>query len=381
MPLANFLGRRRVKGQMDTALRELQSVRGAAEEAAAAAAIAAAASHRSEEAVIRALNNPPPPSGEPGAAGHFVRLIWFCVLMIAGAIVAATFVPAAFTSPPATFDDPSGVQVLVESNNSATSIGESYRAGVYIAAQYSQGAGWTPTYYTLFFPRSFVGKKFVVALSGSAVLADPQTPEQRASITTDTCHAYKGGFGRGNFTQPCQIIQGTVPDHLASIALECIPPSVQAHNSDEVSVYLTGLSPSNNQRLNWAHWMTTLPTFYSYKPDSSWDYRGLALNGKFGGIQEVGCKGLRLNEEWEVGDLSENTTLTAARELIWADGNASMAVVSKERGAEGIGNILLATAGALAALGIGFIPVAYEAWRQWRRSIRLRGAKSDPLPQ
>jgi hypothetical protein len=46
-------------------------------------------------------------------------------------------------------------------------------------------------------------------------------------------------------------------------------------------------------------------------------------------------------------------------------------MVTADRSAGAWGNLLIATAGLLAAISIGFMPVAYDARRRWRQSQEL----------
>jgi hypothetical protein len=78
-----------------------------------------------------------------------------------------------------------------------------------------------------------------------------------------------------------------------------------------------------------------------------------------------------------VTDIDTPATQSAGDELLWSSSQDMLpaAFVVRVHYAEEIGNALLATGAATAALAIGFIPVAYDAGRDRRQARRRRRAR------
>jgi hypothetical protein len=96
--------------------------------------------------------------------------------------------------------------------------------------------------------------------------------------------------------------------------------------------------------------------------------------GSYKPVPTLGCKDLHLEEHWRLGGSDVEPTSTLENEAIWNApvGTDEIDVVYTRRNAEAKGNRAIAFAGFLGALSIGFMPIAYDALRQWWRRQRLQ---------
>jgi hypothetical protein len=314
-----------------------------------------------------------------------MRLIWFCVICFAGAFVAGTFVPAAFTDSPAYRETGGSIQVLL-----ATTAAESHTkspfdsAGpIFIEADYFDVGA---SHYDLSFPKKLSGKRFAVVTDGSGVLIDPSFYYREdvyiPDIRTFECGSWLDERGR-RIHETCQVIYGTVPygsgdpeEDLEGLSGGWC--SKIEKRSEYISLVLFG-DTSASYKPDWAHWSNTLPGFGGGDANEHHFVRShdgeFKLDSNYGSVPHKSCKQLTLWRDRKVGDTDVPPTRTDWDRLIWdgASGDGQVTAITVERNAEGLGNLLLASAAALAALSIGFIPVAYEEygrWRQYRKSLR-----------
>jgi hypothetical protein len=77
-----------------------------------------------------------------------------------------------------------------------------------------------------------------------------------------------------------------------------------------------------------------------------------------------------------VADVDTVPTITQEDYLEWNgnSGTSSITVITKRRDAQARGNTYIAFGGALVALSIGLIPVAYESGRRRKRAKRRASA-------
>jgi hypothetical protein len=110
-----------------------------------------------------------------------------------------------------------------------------------------------------------------------------------------------------------------------------------------------------------------MPAFGSYLGIVPDDFYQPLLHGPYQFFSQIGCKTLGSEGGWQIGDESMNGTQRTGQTIVW-DGDAGrgpIVVTSKDRSAEGRGNLYLASSAALAALSIGFMPVAADEGRKW----------------
>jgi hypothetical protein len=112
-----------------------------------------------------------------------------------------------------------------------------------------------------------------------------------------------------------------------------------------------------------------LPDFKNIPSGLLNDLGNIDPTGSYRFATASGCKSLDMGTAWRLADSDSKPTYISDTGAGWEipDGAFSVAVVSAKRNAEARGNQYLASAGLLGALAIGFMPVAYEAFRDWWR--------------
>ena len=305
--------------------------------------------------------------------GRFLRITAFCAVCLIGAGIAMMFVPAAFGNPAAFATKTGSVQLAVATSDSATSWSTTgARTTFYIEGSYSQNDPRVS--YRLWYPKEFGGRRFALLLLGSAVMTKVSATGTTVNADTTTCRRNSAGFDRTIAAeQPCQIVYGTVPAApQPAVPDDCsLPPAEQ---TGFTSVVLDGQS-SITTAPDWAHHVTNLPSFIdSQGPQTFTTWDAARLDGQYGTGHQAGCRQLERNPDWQLGDVDVTATSVSPDWLTWSGttGLGGVALVSSNRNAQGHGNVLLAIAGAFAALAIGFIPVAHEEFRTWRRAWKQR---------
>ena len=310
-------------------------------------------------------------------AGRFLRLTLFCVACVVGAIIAAVYVIPTFGDPAPNYANLGQIQVAVATTD-APGKPSSFSSPVYIESYFSQAR--SDTAYVVNFPEQYVGQRFVVLLAGSAVLDNSWPPTTEGRIESAPCSATGSSqYGWQEEQLPaCQAFFGTVPASSPRplVDYDC---GDQADPST-IRVTLSGMSQTSFD-MDLVHHTTKLPDYEPYR--GGWQYRetfdsyfGLDLGRTYAPLRQGGCKLLLPNSDWKVDSVTQDPTKTTKDGwLNWRGDDSShpTVVVSKDRDAGGFSNGLLALAGVLAGLGVGFMPVAYDAWREWygyRRSVR-----------
>jgi hypothetical protein len=220
-------------------------------------------------------------------------------------------------------------------------------------------------------------------LMGTAVMRNPLPWGNEPSFQSRLggCRRLMSTLGVAG--QQCQLITGRFPDAPSAsmkFAPDCIPlPGVfsgKAYNAVEVGFAgkVQTLTVSN-----WAYQQYSLPGTtggdFSMRGDlSSWE------NTSFGGWYETAditaCIGAALPDGAELTDTYEPATQSGNGQLLWSGTNVETnSFIVHRRNADEIGNALLAGGAAMAALAVGFIPVAYDAERERRRALKRQRAR------
>jgi hypothetical protein len=240
--------------------------------------------------------------------------------------------------------------------------------------------------YQVIVPAKDAGKRYVLLLTGTArieQLTDDAGAAFPSRLTKCDAPSYQGEAQEAQ-RQTCQLITG----RFASQANGYMPPY---RCEDGTSSF--PLPPKPN----------AIETIFKGKPQlatsSSWPYQQYSLpgtdvwsEGSFGNRDSLdnisldgwyypatlgGCRADILPKNVEVTDIDTPATQSAGGELFWSSSQDMLAAafVVRPHDAEEIGNALLATGAATAALAIGFIPVAYEAGRDRRQARKRRRAR------
>jgi hypothetical protein len=309
-------------------------------------------------------------------------LLVTCILSLALALGLATFIPAAFSDPVVDYSQSGEVMVAV--SDPAPPAGSKQKVGpTSVAVSVGYFEFGSEASYTYWFPRNLVGRRFVIIMTGSALLdvledsplvSPPQGPDPAMflKVRDGECAA------SGAWPDTCRVFAGVIPPRSAStLDTSCLPPADQQNYSP---VTISGFMRMTRS-LDWAHGVTFLPDLLAASTPRDIDsFEDLRLDGRFRSLDQEACKSYTPDPDWKLGDVSVASSSTTPRgDLIWKGdlGSTDVTLVSARRDAGALGNILLAAVGALAALSIGFMPVTYDSWRRWRISRRRKFNRGD----
>ena len=369
MPWPDPFGRRRLEGELRRLADETAALRRRLDQ-----------DRLSSNEVAQLIRERQVPTAPPEVtAGRFVRLSWFYLFCLTWALIASTFALPVFNEPSPTYANLGQIQVaLATSDRNGYPYARDF--GVQIESYYSWGI--PDTTYVVVFPRDYVGKRFVILLSGSAVLesygGDLVMQKGQCSATRESTIEYQD---EQQFN--CQAFYGTVPKVTPpAVNAECNNPNASISRSSRVAPF--GFT-RNESQLDLVHSQTTLPDYRPYESPGGaglraldHNYSNMEIDGLYAPVRQSGCKIIGVDPDQKVVAQSQSQSrVTPDGRLVWTgdDANRPTVLVTSTRNASGLGNGLLAFIGALAGLGIGFIPVAYDAWREWRQGRRHRPSR------
>jgi hypothetical protein len=197
--------------------------------------------------------------------------------------------------------------------------------------------------YVATFPASLAGDRFVLGITGTAVLTDFKTDVSGASNEYPDCLAQV----QGGKTLPsmCQLITGIIPAISDETAIGCQSKS----NQSTVSVSFSGTAHVNSS-FDWAHKITSLPYLGNTRGVGSGSVDDLVtatFGQNFPAANLTSCYYLGLDPE--LTDYTPNfaPTTHVGDTMDWdpASNLANYLVVSTERSAEWKGDLLLAVLG------------------------------------
>jgi hypothetical protein len=180
----------------------------------------------------------------------------------------------------------------------------------------------------------------------------------------------------------CQILEGVIPSvgHPISTLNESTawvdngPPCTVAEPQDNyIPVSVGGTGYLITRGIDWAHQEVLLPSFEPYADDIGVKWKHLMPS-------ILGCQALNLDQDRRVGDVDPTAAEKSDAAVQWASetGTFGAAVMFANRDAAAVGNVLLIITGTLASLGIGLIPVAYDAARRRRQYQRVANLVDCP---
>jgi len=357
-----------------------QAAAQSAERAAQSAKNAAQAAEKSAESLREALKRVTSDNSGAGSPRRFLTLLIVCLLLLVGAIIASSFVPAAFTDPAIGESYPGGGRGTVQVRIADSRTSQSGKAAVnsselvHILAEYSLDHG-SDVFYLLWFPKYLVGEKFVLVLSDGARMRHVSTSGISLVNNSGNCEFSSRYMVPQHVSSPCQFLYGIVP--LPSSSYGQVDCSMQgARPADYTSVLITGQTIVTGD-IDWAHQFTNLPAVGSV------DRRFFPQNlrGRFTLISQNACSVLQRNYNWQLGDMNPAPSETNQYFISWTGQSAAegVTVISKNSGAEGLANVLIVVAGTLAAVVIALASPTYQAWSEWRRksSVKLSDGCRD----
>ncbi len=320
-------------------------------------------------------------SEEPGwrVAGWYLS----CIALMAVALLAILYGAQGFGSPAPSAPEPSAVQLAVSVPAGTPVIdplGKTEK--FYLAADYAQGSA-AATSYTLWFPKEVAGRQFALLLLGAATMTDVKGAGLTVATTNHDCVLDDSSTLTPRSAkpqpEPCQAVTGTVPTGTTTVPpLDC--SLALADRSAYIPVQIKG-DTALSSKPDWAHQVTQVPSLsgdrFGAVTLTSWN--GLPLESTMATATQSACKRLGKQDTWELAAAVPEPSDITSYQLTWDRERSAAAdvVVTRNREAQSSANIWIGGAGAAIALGVGFLPVAYESGREWLRGRRRRRAIAD----
>jgi hypothetical protein len=222
-------------------------------------------------------------------------------------------------------------------------------------------------------PAALAGKPFVVVLAGSARLWNVESPSTGANVRSDSCLPR-------HLDHDCQIVSGNLPAQyspgqtaLVEEDQDCLDLSQQTKAVPGKFLYfvLAGAPIGHPKQLDLFHSEVEFPAMWD---GSGSDVMGISNEGGDYKIpKSTQCRNTDIPDEDELTSATDDPSPVTSQWAVWGNevGSFGESVVFKRKDAERWGNLCVASAGAAFGLGIGFIPLAYEAGGAWRRRRRL----------
>ena len=251
----------------------------------------------------------------------------------------------------------------------------------FLDGSYSQRSN--QTFYTFWFPRAFAGRAFVALATGTAILDEVRSPDTQISVERRTCEldpqSLNTPLSPTGHRVPCEAIHGRVPTvERAQGYVDCSIPTQLA--GDYISVFVSGTG-SIVTHPDWAHQVTNLPGLAPDRvtPTDLSRWNGLGLGGDYRTNVQTACKELSTNSSWEVVHATTQSSAATDYDMTWqgVGGISAVALETRSRSANRWANVWLAVSTTFGAVGIGFMPVAYESWRRRARHRSLLKASGS----
>lgn len=248
----------------------------------------------------------------------------------------------------------------------------------------------------------YAGEQFALVLEGTARIDQPflnsAFPIASFRSQLSPCTGLLNGFGS---TSQCQIITGRFPSKASGLlpvaaAEKCGKSPNESQKTYSVVAFEINGTPQPSISLDWAYQQYSLPGIDSGSPFSSYatrtgssyaagslqnDVSRIPLDGWYEYTEMDGCREAILPDNMDLADIETPASETIGNQLTWNGPDIyDTAFVMRRPDADEIGNALLATGAAMAALGIGFVPVAYDADRERRKAWKRRRARKRAHP-
>lgn len=209
----------------------------------------------------------------------------------------------------------------------------------------------------VWFPPESAGDRFLIVLKGPAQFEQFEEGSVRSEI--EQCETLPGIY------EECQLVYGQVPDtgSTSSEAGHACWPKTGA--GDGPMLTLRGRTSAVHQ-VNWAFNVVASPAIYGEPfATRTGDYESIELPGIFAFAEIDGCKIIQKSIARTAVETHPSQTSSKDDYFVWwlEDLSSNTAVVTKDRRADTTGQIMLAIGAAIAGLGIGLVPVAFEAYR------------------
>ncbi len=294
---------------------------------------------------------------------------------------------AGLRNPSSSISGAGNVSVVIEADRPSSSASSSaFDQAVTIGVAASFEPDEQAAFYDIYFPKEFTGRRYALLLEDNAILGKI-VDGSSTQVASQTC-ADSGGTGKNAFSIPhrCQVIYGVVPQAATTedllrnlIAPESCNISEVADQYARPHVQIWGdLEEPILHHIDWAHDAVTLPSLLGGIPDTAmnrWD--GIALNGWYGTSLQEACKNSNIPLDSTITDADPTDPTVEHYAMGWFGQAACLtsSFVAKKRDSDSTANTYIAVGGVLAGLAVGFVPVAYEAIRSWRRQRKPKPAQ------
>jgi hypothetical protein len=320
-------------------------------------------------------------------AARTARIVLSTVVMLVVSVWLILHGAAGLRNPSSSISGSGNLSVAIEADRPTSSASLSaFDQAVIVGVAASFEPDEQAAFYDIYFPKEFVGRKYALLLQDNAILRKIVAGSS-TQVASQSC-ANSGGSGENAFSIPhrCQIIYGVVPQVATTddllrnlIAPESCNISEVADQYSRPHVQIWGdLEKPILNHIDWAHDAVTLPSLLGGIPDTPmnrWD--GIALNGWYGtGLQEA-CKNSNVPLDSTITDADPTDPTVEHYAMGWFGRAAvqSSSFVAKKRDSDSTANKYIAVGGILAGLAVGFVPVAYEATRSWRKQRKPKPAQ------
>lgn len=318
---------------------------------------------------------------DDATVGRVRWLALFCAVLVCLAACFTYVGVKGFANPVAIPFTRSSVQVAVQASGTSTPADGAFLPDLRISiAAFIIPDDRNSADYQVIVPSRYAGKRYVLLLQGGARIDGPDAmiAEPAFHSASVTCEYPLKGIPTQ--TGPCQLITGTFPARANATmptGSSCPSASASQLSGDAVEIDIAGSSHVASS-LDWAHEGYDLPSIYTQSVNQDLNqWNGISLGGQYRTGDPAGCLMLVPPIGDEVTDADPGPDQSTVNLLTWHSVNAGVALVARSRNAEEISNAMLALGAATIALGIGFIPVAYDAYRTRKRALNRRAARGE----
>lgn len=303
---------------------------------------------------------------------RFFGLLVATAICAAVVIVAVQLAPAAFAAPPPNYADAGVVGLYVWSNPLNGAQASALRdPGVSLSVVADQRSSRVK--YVATFPKKLVGDRFVVGVSGSAVLDNFESSGLGVSNEYPACQVMRQD-GKSLAAASCQLITGIVPSASSGSLTGC-----RSKNDEEtVAIQFSGTAHVNST-FDWAHHITSLP------------YAGNTRGAGFGNVDDIvvgsfgqnfpeatltTCYQVGLNPAWTDYTPNFAATIHIGDTMAWdpASNAAGYVIVSTERSAQWKGNALYAALGVFGSAFLSLLVTTIRSGHRLRSQSKRRGS-------
>ena len=363
----NWMRRRRADEPSSAADRAAAETRQLAEAALRTAEAVKQQLEQDRQALASLIESIKPKNETPRRFVTLASAMAACAVIV---IVAASLIPPAFSAPPPNYSDAGVASLYVWANSLNTEQAEALRnPGVSLRVIADQRSSYLE--YVATFPKRLIGDRFVLGISGTAVLSDLKSDASDVSNEYPECQV-ESHDGRAT-PRLCQLITGIVPSVSSESALGCR----SMDKEEAISIRFSGNAHVNSS-FDWAHHIASIPYLGDVPglgPGSVDDLVEGTFGQNFPSASLTTCYYLALNPEWTEYTPDFAPTYHIGDEMTWdpASNEASYIVVSTERGAQWKGNVLLAILGVFGPAFLSLVVVTVRSgYRLRSQSPRRR---------